>query len=419
VIDSYARLENLLNSYQEIFRQLRNRRHELQEMIRKEEQSRKTRDYQEFLLNELESADIAADEQQELEEQLNVITHAEEIKSHLYQALQILGGEEASVIDLLSETESGLSKIAGYHTEIAQILERISTGLIDLREVNRELSAIDQGIDYNAEAMANLQERLDLIYRLQQKHHVNSCAELVSIREQLNAELSEISSLEDQIIAIGKEITLFEQELTSAARELSVKREESFVPFSEQVSNLLVHMGMPEARFSVVREELNELNTYGRDNIEFFFNANKGHSLKPIADIASGGELSRVMLSIKSLISKKKMLPTIVFDEIDNGLSGDIAGRIGDILIRMSEGIQVIAITHLPQIAGKADQQYTVFKEEKEQVTYSNIRLLDEEGRLVELAKMIGGKDTSAASIAAARELLLPAGGIQRVFDNN
>jgi DNA repair protein RecN (Recombination protein N) len=258
-----------------------------------------------------------------------------------------------------------------------------------------------------------------LIYRLQQKHHVNSCAELVSLREQINAELSEISSLQDQIIALGKEITLSEQELASIARELSVKREESFGPFSEQVTNLLRHMGMPEARFSVIREELSELNIYGRDNIEFFFNANKGHSLKPIADIASGGELSRVMLGIKSLISNKKMLPTIVFDEIDNGLSGDIAGRVGDILIRMSEGIQVIAITHLPQIAGKADQQYTVFKEEKEQVTYSNIRLLDDEGRLVELAKMIGGKDTSAASIAAARELLLPAGGIQRLFDNN
>ena len=419
VIDSYARLEDLLSKYQEKFRHLRNRRHELQELIRKEELSRKTLDYQEFLLKELESADIGEDEQQDLEEQLNVITHAEEIKSHLYRALQILSGEESSVIDLLSEAESGLTRVAGYHSEIAQILERISSGLIDLREVGRELSTIDQGIDYNAEAMARLQERLDLIYRLQQKHHVNSCAELISIRESLKAELTEISSLEDLIGDLTKEIALQEQDLISLASELSEKREASFILFSDQVTNLLVHMGMPEARFGVVREELPEMNIYGRDNIEFYFNANRGHSLKPIADIASGGELSRVMLSVKSLISNKKMLPTIVFDEIDNGLSGDIAGRVGDILVRMAEGIQVIAITHLPQIAGKADQQYTVFKEIKEQVTYSNIRLLDEQARLVELAKMIGGKEASAASIAAARELLIPAGGIPRLFENN
>jgi DNA repair protein RecN (Recombination protein N) len=419
VIDSYAGTEELLGNYQHLYRLNKTKKGNLQDLLREEAESRKTSDYRQFLLGELTEANIAEGEQEELEEQMRVMTHAEEIKSSLFRAIQILEGEEGGVIDQLSEAGNNLGKVSGYHHEIELLRERLETGLIDLKEIARELSKLDQGIDFNSEQMEVARLRLDLIYRLQQKHHVNTCAELIRIMETLQAEMNQISSLDDQIKALGEEIEALDLELIRLATELSSEREKSFIPFAGQVVSLLQHMGMPEARFEVIREKTPAVNVFGQDKIEFYFNANKGHSLKPIADIASGGELSRVMLSIKSLISKKKMLPTIVFDEIDNGLSGDVAGRVGDILTRMSSGIQVIAITHLPQIAGKADHQYTVYKEVKDQITYSNIRILDEPGRLTELATMIGGKNSSPAAFAAAKELLASSQGLSQLFENN
>ncbi len=419
ILDSFAGCESMLSQFQEQFRQLRNLKNQLKELIGKEEESRRSCDYKQFLLDELIQANLDASEQEELETRLNVMTHAEEIKSHLYNVIEILSGEEFGVIDRISTAESNLQKVSGFHNELAQVAERLATGLIDLKEILREISAIDQGVDFSADQLAKIQERLDLIYRLQLKHQVRTCRELLEIKENLENELRDYHSIEDQILALENAINSAEDHLFQKATELSEARIKHFKTFSNLVVNLLQHMGMPEARFEVNREKLAEVTLYGQDNIEFYFNANKGHSLKPIADIASGGELSRVMLAIKSLISNKKMLPTIVFDEIDNGLSGDVAGRVGDVLTRMSSGIQVIAITHLPQIAGKADHQYTVYKETKGHVTYSNIKLLDGPGRLAELAVMIGGRETSAASVAAARELLAPSSEGSKLFDNN
>jgi DNA repair protein RecN (Recombination protein N) len=419
VIDSYAGNESLVASYQEKFHQLRSLRQQLKDLVLKEGESRKSTDFKQFLFDELQNASLSDTEQEELEEELNVITHSEEIKSSLFRVIQLLTGEENSVTDMLSQAESDLAKVSGYHSDLEGVRSRLGSGLIDLKEISRELAAIEQGIDFNAEQLATVQQRLDLIYRLEQKHHVSNCQELNHIRQNLETELREYFSLEDQIKSVEKEVQQAEQELAGMASGLTSAREHHFAGFSSQVCSLLHHMGMPEGRFEVVRELLPEMNGYGQDRIEFLFNANLGHSLKPLTDIASGGEISRVMLAVKSLLSAKKMLPTIVFDEIDNGLSGDIAGRVGDILIRLSGGIQVIAITHLPQIAGKADHQYTVYKEIKDNKTYSNIRKLDSQGRLNELASMIGGKETTAAAVAAARELLSTSSGITQLFENN
>jgi len=419
VIDSYSGNENLLFNYQQKYILLRDRKQSLQELIHREAESRKTSDYQQFILDELKTANLSDNEQEELEDELNVITHSEEIKSSLFRVIQVLSGEDNSVIDHLSQAESDLVRISGYHTGVEEIYRRFSSGLIELKEISRELAALEEGIDFNSDQLEQIQQRLDTIYRLEQKHHVKSCRELNEIKASLESALHEMSSLEDQISDLEKEVRIIEAELDLMASELSRARKEHFAGFSNQVCDLLHHMGMPEGRFDVAQERLAEKNIYGQDKIEFYFNANLGHALKPIADIASGGELSRVMLAVKSLVSAKKMLPTIVFDEIDNGLSGDIAGRVGDILVRLSGGIQVIAITHLPQIAGKADHQYTVYKEVKDHITYSNIKKLDDKGRLNELASMIGGKDTTTAAIAAARELLSSATGITELFENN
>jgi DNA repair protein RecN (Recombination protein N) len=419
VIDSYSGNENLLLNYQKKYILLRDRKQSLQDLIQKESESRKTSDYQQFILDELKTANLSDNEQEELEDELNVITHSEEIKSSLFRVIQILSGEDNSVIDHLAQAESDLVRISGYHTGVEEIHRRFSSGMIELKEISRELSALEEGIDFNADQLGQIQQRLDTIYRLEQKHHVKSCRELNEIKASLESALHEMSSLEDQIRDLEKEVRIIEAELDLMASDLSRARKEHFAVFSNQVCDLLHHMGMPEGRFDVAQERVPEKNIYGEDKIEFYFNANLGHALKPIADIASGGELSRVMLAVKSLVSAKKMLPTIVFDEIDNGLSGDIAGRVGDILVRLSGGIQVIAITHLPQIAGKADHHYTVYKEVKDHITYSNIKKLDDKGRLNELASMIGGKDTTTAAIAAARELLSSATGITELFENN
>jgi DNA repair protein RecN (Recombination protein N) len=251
-----------------------------------------------------------------------------------------------------------------------------------------------------------IRQRLDLIYRLQHKHHVNSNKELFQIIEDLESELNDYSSIENQIKNIEALIKEQESELEESAAALTAKRKSAFPLLEKEIISALDHLGMPDARFEIRHTNSDDYSLSGKDSIEFYFNANEGHSLKPLAEIASGGELSRVMLSIKSIISSKKLLPTIIFDEIDNGLSGDVAGRVGEVLSSAAQKMQVITITHLPQIAGKAQHHYSVFKQSKNNVTYSNIKFLDPQERVVELAKMIGGREITVASIAAANELL-------------
>jgi len=277
-----------------------------------------------------------------------------------------------------------------------------------MKDILIELSRLNESIDYNQEQLLLVQQRLDMIYRLQHKHHVNSVKELLEISGKLNQELNEYSSLESQVESLKDRVSLQESAVGSGAAALSVKRKAAFPSLTEEIIASLKHLGMPEARFEIKLEAMPDYNSEGNDRIEFYFNANKGHSLKPLSEIASGGELSRVMLSIKSIISNKKLLPTIIFDEIDNGLSGDVAGRVGDVLSSAARRMQVITVTHLPQIAGKAQHHYSVFKQNKNNVTFSNIKFLDQQERVAELAKMIGGREITVASLAAAKELLTP-----------
>jgi DNA repair protein RecN (Recombination protein N) len=406
VIDSYGGLIPELTDYQSHFLDLKNSRHLLNNLIEQEFKSRATLDYKQFIFDELSQAQILPDEQEHLEELLTLITHAEEIKSNLFLVQDLLNNEESSSLNLLSQAEANLLRISLYHPDLEQLTKRLQSDLIDLKDISIELSRLNDRIEFDQEQLNLVQQRLDQLYRLQHKHHVSSNRELLEIIENLNHELKDYSSLENQIKNLENEIKVQEATLGACADLLTVKRKAVFPLLEKEIVFLLQHLGMPDARFEIKQFDIHDFSLSGRDRIDFYFNANEGHSLKPLTEIASGGELSRVMLSIKSIISKKKLLPTIIFDEIDNGLSGDVAGRVGDVLSSAAAQMQVITITHLPQIAGKAQHHYSVFKQSKNNVTYSNIKFLDHQERVAELAKMIGGREVTVASLAAAKELL-------------
>jgi len=406
VIDTYAGLENKRSNYQQQFVDLNNKREALKEYIEQENNAKSTLDYKTFLLDELLAADLNAEEQELLEKKLSLLTHSEEIKGALYQAQSMLYDEEPGILNLLTQVESKLNNISPYHPGIELLVERIKSDLIDLSDINVELARLNDSIEYNHEQLLIVQQRLELLYKLQHKHLVNSNQELIQIIEKLEVELGEYSSLEHRIKDLEANIQTSESVLKKSAEKLSGSRKKVFPTLEKEIVASLVHMGIPEARFEIKHELSSDYLMEGCDRIEFYFNANEGHSLKPLAEIASGGELSRVMLSIKSIISRKKLLPTIIFDEIDNGLSGDIAGRVGDVLFSAASRMQVIAVTHLPQIAGKASHHYSVFKQSKNNITFSNIKFLDQKERVAELAKMIGGREVTEASVAAAKELL-------------
>ena len=406
VIDSFAGLEKELSDYQKQFLDLKNARQVLGDLFEQEKKYRSTLDYKQFLLEELSVAELLPLEQEQMEEKLSLITHSEEIKSTLFQIQVILNDDENSVLNLLSQAETNLNRISAYYPGLELLTERLQSDVIDLKDIQIELVRLNDSIDFSKEQLASIQQRLDLIYRLQQKHHVNSVRELIEIAEKLDLDLNEYSSLENQITSLEKQIKLQESSIKTSASQLSDHRKGAFPSLEKEITFSLKHMGIPEARFEIKRDINSEYTINGLDKIEFYFNANKGHSLKPLSEIASGGELSRVMLGIKSIISNKKLLPTIIFDEIDNGLSGDVAGRVGDVLFAAATRMQVITVTHLPQIAGKAQHHYSVFKQNKNNVTFSNIKFLDHQERVAELAKMIGGRDITVASLAAAAELL-------------
>jgi len=407
VIDSYAELDHHVADFQNQYVSLQESRIELKKLVQQEENLHTSLDYKRFLLEEIKSADFKPSEQEQLEDKLNLMTHSEEIKTGLFQVSGLMHEDEQSALNLLLQSETVLHKIANYHPDLSQLQNRLKSDLIDLKDIVSELTRLNESIEFSPEEMETVRQRLDLLYRLQHKHHISTVTELIETGVRLIAELNDYTSLGEQIENLKQDIKRMENELEVASMHLTSVRKSVFHPLEKEMIKSLNHMGIPEARFEIRHELSGEYHFHGRDQITFYFNANEGHSLKPLSDIASGGELSRVMLSLKSILSNKKLLPTILFDEIDNGLSGDVAGRVGDVLVSVASGMQVIAVTHLPQIAGRAKHHYSVFKQNKNNITLSSIKFLDHEERISELAKMIGGRDITEASRAAATELLI------------
>lgn len=406
VVDSYARNDDKLKSYQEKYFEYRKHVEELFDLKDIDSKAKSDMDYVQFQFNELEQAKFQEDEQQALEDDLKLLTHAEEIKLAMLEASEKLENSEINALDLLADIQKSISKIASLHPNAEEISERITSCLIELKDVGRELNLMGDAVNIDPLKLSEVSERLDLIYQLQQKHRVQTVEELIELRDRLDEQLQSIDSIDEQIDTLTKKIAIEENLLNEMAMSLSTSRLNSTPAIEESVVDKLKQLGMPDARFSVLIEPTPELGKEGIDKIKFLFNANKGSALNEISRIASGGELSRLMLAIKSMISGRQLLPTIVFDEIDMGVSGEVAAKVGEILVGMTENMQVITITHLPQIAGKGESHFRVYKDNKGDSTQSVIEELTQEDRVLELAKMMSGAEVTDSAIQNARVLL-------------
>lgn len=406
VIDDFISHPELLTEYRSKYDNYLELKKKLAQLLENETRFKADQDYFQFQFDELEKAGLEDDEQEELEKELELLDNTELIKSSLVLSTQLLQEEDGNIVEKLNEVETSLRGLIKFHDRIQELQQRIESNLIDLKDISAELQSIEENVNYDPQRIQELKNRLDLIYHLQQKHRVNSVHELIAVRDRINEKLQSIYSMDDEIEQTRKSLDQSEQSLNKIASKIADNRKKAIPVFEQNITAILKELGMPEAQFKVELLSLDNYTRDGLDKIIFLFNANRGGTPDEVSRIASGGELSRLMLSIKSLISGRNLLPTIIFDEIDMGVSGDIANKVGNILLNISENMQVMAITHLPQIAGKGDTHYRVYKQNHLDKTISEINIIDGDDRINEIAKMLSGEKISRVAVENARELL-------------
>ncbi len=408
VTDLIATHEDLLTQYSKNYKTFKQKQKQLQELIAYSEQAKADLDYYQFQFDELERVNLTDGEQEELEKELNALTHAEEIKRNLQNASTLLEQQEYAATTILKEASLQLQQLEKFQPEIAELSERLRSCLIEVKDIAHEVESLEQATSFNEERANEINERLSAIYSLQKKHRVASVAELLKIQEDLSGKLNQALHSDEHIEQLEKEIASEKAALMTLAQKISANRKKSFPLIEKHVADVLKEVGMPNAQLKIehqVKSE-NDFDSHGIDQVKFLFTANKGHQLSDIQKVASGGELSRLMLSIKSLIAEKTALPTIIFDEIDTGVSGEVAHRVGNIMEKLAQSMQVITITHLPQMASKGDTHFYVYKDTKEGFTYSQIKKLTQEERVLEIAKMLSGESPKESALQNARELL-------------
>jgi DNA repair protein RecN (Recombination protein N) len=341
-----------------------------------------------------------------LEAELEKLNHAEEIKTGLSTAEVLLQGETNAALQQLKDCLVSLSRITHYLPESAELIQRLESAYIEIKDVAQELDALNFKVLIDPERLNVVRERLDLLYSLLQKHHMNDVTDLIQLKKDLEEKISEISTYDERLEHVKAELDKEKEVLADLASRLSGERRKALRPVEETVTRMLHEMAIPNATFRIVLENENVFNTSGKDSIQFLFSANKHGGLQEISKVASGGELSRLMLSIKSLMSDSTQLPTIIFDEIDTGVSGEVAEKVGNIIHRMAEGRQVINITHLPQIASKGKNHFLVFKTDEDGSSTTRIKQLSEAERHFEIARMLSGEEITDAALEHARMLL-------------
>ncbi len=406
VLDSFAGLhEDVLRYKREYSEYLKAKEHLLQLQERNSILSAE-RDYLEFLFAELKASQLKPGELATLEEKLNLLRHSEEIQGNLLRSASILGDGEDNVLESISEVIKMVSQIVKYNPVLKQVVDRLNSNYIDLKDVASELEMIREKVEVDPHEAEHISQRLDLINRLLKKHNKKSTEELLELQDEISAKLNSADNLSDQIDTLEQELEKQMARLTSFAELLSEKRKAASPRFESGLTSIFHKVGMPHARFQIAFGSIEIPGRDGIDKIIFLFSANKGTELRDLSNTASGGELSRIMLGIKSMISQKNLLPTIIFDEIDSGVSGETAGKVGAILRSMGGNMQVIAITHLPQIAGKGDVHYRVVKAEGHHTTETMITRLAADDRIEEIARMLSNEAVTAAARVTARELL-------------
>ena len=406
LIDSFANHQNVLDNYYKIFTQYNQLSDEYNTLLKNADKAKSDLDYYQFQYEQLEALKLIDGEQETLEDELEQLTHAEEIKLNLSNAYNLLTGEEISVISNLKQAKSSIESISKYIKEEEELTKRFESVYIELNDLTSELEKINDRIEHDPERIEFIRERLDNIYSLQQKHKVSTIAELIHIKNDLQQKIELIISYDFETEKIKKKIDGLKNELDVLANQISQNRKEVSPTIERKIVEMLQLLGIPNAAFKVQQIESDIFLATGKETIKFLFSANKNVALEDLSKVASGGEISRLMLSIKSLIVETKTLPTIIFDEIDTGTSGEIADKMGAIIKRMSGKIQVVNITHLPQIASKGDYHYLVYKKDNHETTNTYIKLLNQEERITEIAKMLSGEALSEAAIQNAKVLL-------------
>lgn len=406
ILDSVADNSSLLSDYKQQFKVVKQLTTKLQELQTLELQGKKDFDYLQFQLDEFLKMQFVPGEEQTIEQELETLENAEEIKLALTRANSGLDNEESGLLQALNSVKGMLSGIAKYNSSIQQLLERLNSAYIELKDIAGELESVNEEIHHDPERASLLRERLDDMFRLFKKHGVNTTAELLRIQKEIDVKLQQIGSLEEDI---SKALVALEQagkKLKQLAQQLHKARAKAIPGFREAIAALLKDLGMPNAVLQIELTELEQLREDGNDKVVFMFNANKGEQPKALSKIASGGELSRLMLTLKSVLAGHTLLPTIIFDEIDTGISGNIAAKAGAILEQLGTRMQVVVITHLPQVASKGQHHLFVYKEDNNERTVSRIRRLNEKERVEEIAKMLSAGAPGDAARKNARELL-------------
>lgn len=406
VLDVMAENDILLILYKKEFLRYQGLKRELKALLQKAEQSKQDEDYIRFQLDQLKEASLSSGEQEELEQEQDTLSHAEEIKGSLYKISELLDGEEMGSIQLIKEALSLADGLERYYPKAKEFAERLRSAYIDLNDLASEADSQKEDIEFNPGRLEWVNDRLNLIYTLEQKHRVSSVDELLTLQEQYEKQLSEISSYDQLIEDLNQQLEVSHAELLQQAGVLSVQRRVAANTIAEQLVKMVSPLGMPNIRFQVDMTTRPEPEADGMDDICFMFSANKNGELQPVAQTASGGEISRLMLCIKAMIAGFTALPTIIFDEIDTGVSGDIADKMGNIMQDLGSKMQVFAITHLPQIAAKGSAHYFVYKEDREDGTATQIKRLSDEERINEVARMLSGASLTKASLANAKDLL-------------
>lgn len=406
VVDIIAQDEKQRKNYEAAYNQYKQANQKLNALKAEIEKNRENEDFLRFQFKELDEAQLQNGEQEELEQEYEMLSHSEDIKTALYQADNHLSGADGNIIERLKQTSEQLANIKDVYPEVTELLERIDSSYIELKDIAQEVNGLTDHVEFDPARLETINERLDKLNSLQQKFHVRDLGELIETYHQLKEQLSHIDHSDEDVEALEQEVTQLLEKAQKQAKELTAIRTKAAKKVEEEMKLRLIPLGIPNVRFSISLTE-KPLSHDGGDKVSFLFSANKSTPLQPVTQVASGGEIARVMLSLKAMISGAVKLPTIIFDEIDTGVNGKIAEKMAQIMVEMgNHERQVLSITHLPQIAAMGSHHYKVSKEETDNGTISRMTELSQQERVQEIAQMLSGSDVSEAALANAKELL-------------
>jgi DNA repair protein RecN (Recombination protein N) len=405
VVDALASNQQALQQFQLSYQKWQTSKKELEVLENRKINFQKEFDYNQFLFDELQEQSFKENELEDIEKELQLLSHAEGIKTVLQKLNADLESSEQPILPLFKQWINQLNSIAVYHEGVNTLVQRLISTQIELQDITDELAQLNSKVHLDEKRMEWISERMAAGYKLFKKHGVKTTADLLAIQKELSDKLEAVLQIDETIAEKQKQVTNYLSEANTIAKKLSAARKKESAPLETKVNELLHLVGMPNARLQVSIVD-NPIHMYGTDQIEFLFDANKSNRFEPIRKVASGGELSRLMLCIKSLVAEKVDLATLIFDEIDTGISGEAAKQVGRIMKGLSKNRQIICITHQPQIAGKADAHFYVYKEEQSGTIKTNLRLLSKEERVNKIAQMLGGEKPSAAAIENAKEMM-------------